>query len=742
MNIDAQTFLDTVFQDLGPDEHICVTRATPKEAPATGMWFNNCTPEARQWRKWDASKRAQAWYFCVSTISGEQNDKRTMVGRGRKHLVNAFCLVLDDIGTKAVTPAVEPSWKLESSPGNFQWGYLLDCTQDFDRYEALLEYCHQQGWGDQGAGGSYRVMRVPGSANLKPGRQKFKSVITEWNLTVWSLDELAADLGCDFSKINVEERHAVSQKSGGAVALDGIDPLLDWLVDHSDVVRDVGGEWVDLLCPWADAHTTGENTAGYSPLGRGAGDWVQTRAFKCQHEHCKDRNLRSLVDWAVELGGPAVSGYDPLPWLQQRYVYIETGQLVADVVQRPVGGIWTWEFADWSKKHPGRVRMPGRDKPIGGTLYRPIPRGADVGLIEAFGQSYVNTYVPPNWAETDERPEVFLEHIDYLVPDEVERDIFLNWLAYKIQKPASRSYAVVMVAEDAYGTGRSWLRDMLSKVLQGGVNAASLAQLIGKGTSAEQTYNNWMICQFIVVEEAKDSGLTRDDFYHGYETFKLFVDTKVMEGVRINPKFGRTRYENVYFNALIFSNHADAMVLPETDRRIFVVENPSERLDYAYYDRLTGALSTQEPSRVYWWLMRRDVSRYDHIYPPMTPAKARMIEDTRAPSDAVMGWLRENHGPDLVTKVTLKVAVVLAARDLDLEKTMREPSTVTKLLWRKMKNLRDDDPKNGARYLLDGKQTEVRALRNRQQWVISDHERDNSAVVDNMNLAKVRLTAV
>ena len=731
MTITAKTFLDTIFQDLEPDEYVCVSRAIEKK-DKSGFWFKSFKQDARQFRKWDANKQAQAWYFCVSTITGELNDKETMVGRGRRHLRRYHVLVLDDIGTKGVEPPVEPSWKIETSPGNWQWGYFLDPGTDFNRYEALVEFCHQQGWGDAGAGGSYRLMRLPGSANLKPGRQNFRSVVSHWGDDVWSLDELAEDLGCDFSKISIEERHDVSTRQGGAVALEGIDPMLDWLTDGGHVVRDSGAEWVDIVCPWADAHTSGANVAGYSPLGRGSGDWVQTRAFKCLHEHCLKRKLADLVKWAEAEGGPYVSGYDPLPWLQARYAYIGMDMRVADMQQREYGGEWVWELAAWAKRNPGKITIGAGDKikvadafvaspdtrHVDYTAYRPVPKHADVGVIDINGQAVLNTYVPPNWDETDETPEVFLDHMNYMFPKAAERETFLNWLAFKIQHPAMRSYAVVMVAEDAYGTGRSWIKDILTRVLQGHVNTASLPQLYGKGTSAEQTYNDWMACcQFLVVEEAKDSGLTAEDFYHGYETFKQMIDTKVSEGQRVNPKFGRTRRENIYFNAIILSNHADAMCLPEGCRRTYVVENPSEKLDYTYYDRLTGSLMTQEPRRVYWWLMHRDVGSYDHVYPPMTPAKARMIEDTRAPSSAIAEYIQENHAPDLVTRASLRTAVILAARVLDFDKQMQTPGPVVKILWRKMKSLNPDDTKNGARYKFDGKQTEVRAVRNQDKFV-------------------------
>ena len=742
--IKAKQFLDTIFSELDDDEHVCVSRATPKK-DSDGVWFNNFTTDARQWRKWDCEAQAQAWYFCVSTIDGELNDKGKMVGRGRKNLKRYHCIVLDDIGTKGSPPPVGPSWKVTTSVKdgveNQQWGYLLDPGDDWNTYEAVVEWCAAQGWADAGAGGSYRLMRVPGSANMKPGRQEYRTHVTEANWPVWSLPEFMDDMGCSLNDLEIKDVE-VREATGGYQAMDGIDLMLDWLSDNGHVVRDSGSEWVDIVCPWADSHTSGENIAGYSPLGRGSGKYVQTRAFKCLHEHCKDRLLTKFREWATKEGAPSVSGYDPMPWLQDKYVYVEKGQMFFDLHQRPMGGVWEWDWADWDKRYPDKITPPGRDNAIKivnafieddnttravSTMYHPVSRRNDHGIVERLGQTFVNTYVPPNWKETDETPHVFTEHMEYLIPNVVERETFYDWFAYKIQHPTSRSFAVVMVAEDAYGTGRSWIGRLLDAMMPGHVNRAGLAQLVGRGTSAEQNYNDWMVgCQFLIVEEAKDNSLSREDFYNSYETFKQNVEpgSNVSAAIRVNEKYGRTRDEVVYFNPLIFTNHADALLLEEGDRRVYCVENPTERLEYDYYDRLAGSLQTQEPCRVYWWLMHRDLKDFDHIYPDMTPSKARMIEDNRKPSDIIGEWILENHGSDLVTRPILKTAVVVAARDVDDEKNMREPGNITKILWKKLKTLRSEDAKNGARYFVDGKQTEVRAIRNQEKWVSKDAARD------------------
>ena len=272
-----------------------------------------------------------------------------------------------------------------------------------------------------------------------------------------------------------------------------------WLRDNGHVIDDTGGDFITIRCPWGGEHTTGQDTAGYSPLGRGDGEWVERRGFKCLHEHCVDQHFAEFRDWAVARGGPDVAGVDPLPWLQDRYTFVASGKEIADMYQRPHGGTWRYGLEEWSMANYRMMYFPGRDRSIllkTAFLEHPLTRKAaayayvpgDDGFTTLFEQPVVNTYVEPTHLETDQEPEIFLEHMEYLLGE--QQDLFLDWLAFKIQNPAKRSYAIVMVAEQQ-GVGRSWIRAMLTRVLQGKVNSGSLSQLIGKGTSGENNYNDW-----------------------------------------------------------------------------------------------------------------------------------------------------------------------------------------------------------------------------------------------------------
>ena len=229
------------------------------------------------------------------------------------------------------------------------------------------------------------------------------------------------------------------------------------------------------------------------------------------------------------------------------------------------------------------------------------------------------------------------------------------------------------------------LRQRITRMLQGKVNTASFPQLIGKGSQADQTYNDWQVgCQFVVVEEVRDN-MDAADFYHGYETFKSLVDTSPSP-VRVNPKYGRTRSDQAYFNCLIFSNHVDAIIIPDGDRRVCVLTNPVERRDLAYYERIEKGNTDAEAAALYWWLRRRDVGaqEFDHVYPPMTDAKAPMIGASLSAGDEIERAVLDDWAVDLVTKADLVEAVRLTANQSGDRDLAGKPEVTARRLWKKL----------------------------------------------------------
>ena len=738
-DVSINQFLDAIFRNLEVEGHVLLARQF-----RLGSGFQHAPFGSKTTEQWTHDMQGKAIYFNVSAVcepladeNGQQNWRRR-----KQDCLFAHVLVLDDVGTKATVPPIEPSYKLESSAGNYQWGYVIHPCKNLNRYAAIVDAIAELGFADKGAGGYNRLMRVPGSVNLKPGRDHFVSRIIEWHPNrCWHLDELATKLGVDLSNLRVQSND-VSRSSVGCIIDDLVnDPLLTWLSDNGHVVNDTGGQWVEIRCPWSDQHTTGSDTAGYSPLGRGDNGWEERRAFKCMHEHCRERAFSDLRDWAAPQGGPLVQGHDPLPWLQARYTYIGDEKKVADMVQRPLGGVWVYDLEAWSNMNYHRIQVPGSDRPVLiknafldardtviATTLKYVPGGEPVATVN--GQQVVNSYIEPRHPETDETPDTFLEHIEFLVPDPDERQCFLDWLAYKFQNPAKRSYAVVLVAEDAFGIGRSWVGNIIEQALEGHVAKATLSQLIGKGTSADKNYNDWAAgCQFLIVDEAKD--VSREDFWSAYETFKTRVDTSPVK-FRSNAKYGKTKDDVMWFNCLIFTNHRDAMMIPDDDRRIAVLSNPTTKKDDTYYETLHRALDTEhEARRLYWWLIRRDVSRFNAAKPPITAAKIQMIQASKSPHDEIYEHLVENLEGDLATRKQITVHVKQTARALGYDQIEGSPQSAVRRIWRQMGSLQPTN-KNGFRLKIDTVREEVRAIRGTGEWILETSEISSGRIVDEM----------
>lgn len=226
-----------------------------------------------------------------------------------------------------------------------------------------------------------------------------------------------------------------------------------------------------------------------------------------------------------------------------------------------------------------------------------------------------------------------------------------------------------MVAENVHGIGRSLLGDLLSMMWGTYAGRVTLPQLTGCGSQADQSYNDWGKRKlFLVCEEAHEG--EKVDFHTGYETQKQYIDTRPTT-LRMNTKFGTMGDDTLWFSLLMFTNHADALPLPEDDRRFYVIQNPFERREPEYYCRLAKTLTPDYVAQVWHWLQDRDISGFDPKMPKMTAGKRRMISSTRGPIDTMWMWIVENAAGALVTKHVLGQLVRQAAREVGEQDRLR-----------------------------------------------------------------------
>jgi len=298
-------FLSTVFG--GDFNRLCGEIVYTVLKP-DGRWANHYAARRRR----PIPVGTAATYYCVSLCRYNPDYPR----RSYKDVVEAWVVVCDDIGTKAEIPPVAPSYIIETSEGNYQYGYFIhpwDVSSPEGRqtYDAVLYSLVTAGFNDPGCRSASRVVRLPGSLH-KTG---FVARLTQWEPDrVWDLEDLLPAFGVDM----VYPSGGVGESVPGKyVKLEDVqDPVYHWLAARGLILGN-NSEWIHILCPWRDQHTEGAQGAtstGYSPEDYG----TMAPAFHCLHGHCAERTRADFRAWLESEGCPVTWGETETLTLQAR----------------------------------------------------------------------------------------------------------------------------------------------------------------------------------------------------------------------------------------------------------------------------------------------------------------------------------------------------------------------------------------------------------------------------------------
>jgi len=682
---EIEDFLDVVFHSIDPDSNI-LTWFSVSSTPSFP------TSEQALLKKLKRSNKPYTFYFGTSSCQKHEDGRLY----NRKDLFTALhVIVLDDIGTKIpldrLPEELTPNYIIETSEGNFQYGYVLaEPITDLAQAEALIHLVYTSGLSDSGGKMPTKVVRLPCGVNGKEGVKRLHMVkIKELNDDYWTPEDLlrVMDVGVTWESVLEDVKAAnggrTATKVGTsiwssakpvAVSLSGIvDPTLEWLYDNHYVINDNGSNWVTITCPWADGHTSGSSTAGYSPIGRG-GDKSNMRGFKCQHDHCSGNNTPVFLKQLSEYGAPEVPMVDNVAEIVASYAYISGADEVARIrgVKNPtfmkmnafrntftqnihvhdINGklVKTTEAALWSKA-PNRLVLTDR-------LYNPASMER---VIDHDNQQYLNTYTSPDWGNGDfdvEDVNTFNAFLEYLIPVDEERAYFIEWLSAKAQNPTFKGSALLMVAP-TQGTGRTTLTDMITTLFtHPNVSKVTFNQMIASGDSG--VFNEWLESSIVTCDEVMSKDTNK---YHTYETLKDMFDPRPKK-VRVNVKYGAARSVVLYTSYIMLTNHTSAIGALGDDRRVYVISNTTQPESHDYFCKLNAWLGiTDEEGRVKWarsvwrWLqtLEPDVAKMNDVA-PTTYAKRAMIDNTTSFGDRLIRAVLNAQGVAIYPKTAKEIA--------------------------------------------------------------------------------------
>ena len=718
-------FLEAIFGADWPDAHVTGFAEDPGDLEKLGLrhlWAGY------RWRRGHRppSERDNT-YFTISLFRDDPVDGRA---KRRKELFRGtHCIVVDDVGTKVRSEDVmarwpAPSWTLETSPGNYQWGYILDRAEtDAGRVNALLDGMIAAGLcadgKDPGMKGVTRYVRLPEGRNTKAKYGVAGGF--ECRLVVWEPERR-------FEIEDLAGRWGIALPVAGACGVSGGGARTTWaapgpgneiwdLMDRLGMIKGPSrdGEGYECTCPWAAEHTGG--------LDDGAVVWVRSAGVyvKCHHGHCADRGWRDLQRWADEYlqdesGGlvrlspysfPVVEGYRP-PNAGARGGVVRAGTGIDFGTGREgafFGELIYVKSEDrfYDLRSDGLVLRIAVDLTWGaglraqGVLPVVVPRTGETMKPSAWFFDEANTgrarvadevtYWPGEgrffeagdrrvlvnrWRGTegtgfvvgDADVEPWLGLVRHLVGVEgaAAVDGVLDWMALVVGEPGLKPGWHVVV-QGGQGIGK----DMMIQPVKVGVGDRNVGSVNASGLHGN--FNAWAERRLVVVNELKTTTRGSSTGADQYNALKEMTEN-TNKTIKINQKNQREYYARNVGAFYVTSNHECAIALEADDRRFLVVMAGDAAVWTADQFAALGAWQDAGGNElVADWLRDRWVGMGDARRrallgrAPMTRGKARMISNAEDPVVAFMrDQIETGVWPDLMTAGDIGTALSAAAK--------------------------------------------------------------------------------
>ena len=625
-------------------------------------------------------KDGEAWYVNTGSfiVDRFKDGKPSAKGDNTEYVL---FMMLDDVGTKSKVPPIDPTWIMETSEGSFQWGFAFSEQPTKNAFTAAIKAIADAGYTDPGATNAVRNCRIPGSVNLKQGRNNFEARLVEFHpKREYTLDDICAALGVTPAEADTAQfRHVNLRDTGG-------DNVLKWLSDNNLVLSKVNNEgWCGIVCPNHAEHTDGNIEGRYKPLDR---------SFCCYHGHCQHIDSRTFLDWVAENDGPRVTPGLRDELIAERMKIMadkiqpteafpdEAAAIVKEVERKEAGRLekseWFARFAyiqsddsyfdmvtrretprnvfnalfrhvECKSMHGKRPRVQASvyfderrqehgAKALVGVTYAP---GEDV-LVARDGLVYGNTWInyrpdvsgSDAMADSDIKP--WLDHCRLLVPEAAELEHVLNVMAFKVQTPNVKiNHAVLHGGDEGCGKDSMWAPFLWAI---GGDHQHNRSIIENKGLESQWGYG--LQAEVVILNELKEP--------EAKERRALANKLKPIiaappETLTINRK-GLHPYEMLNrLQVIAFTNDPVPISIPSQDRRWFCVWSSAPRMDPHDADKLWKWYKNGGFQKIAAWLHQRDVSAFNPAAaPPVTDWKLNMVEQGMS--------MTESHLVDMITR--------------------------------------------------------------------------------------------
>lgn len=711
IEVSNKEFLKGVFGEEWGLAHVTAFEQDPSDIPEDDR--AKCWAGGHAGVKLRSFKPTENQYFTISLFN--KSEEGQAVRRGSLFdacFVIVADDVREKLPMDRVEQLPAPSYKLMTSSGSEQWAWILsEPCNNRDKVDNLLEGLVERGLApdgkDPGMKGVTRYVRLPGGSNTKAkrfvGGKPFKCYLVEWEPSrLYTIEELAAVFDIDlFRERGVDTGNAASPNSKLVLA----HPIMK----HVNITGYGADGWIRIDCVNAAAHTDDDPSgAAIRIMDDGS------LQYQCHHGACGGErdvpkvtggralqilsqsipndngslvaevnayktdimveNTRLLAQ-KVALQSPVVddtvavvpeddedaaSVFDPL-----RYIYLAPRDEFYDTKS---GMLFKRSGLDgrYLRQFPGLKGAPKASVVFLTTMDRSIsdaehlgwkptgihaPTRADI-IFEDEGRRMINTWrgfaLTPDYGRS---VSLWLDLAAYLIPDERDRAVVLDYLAFIVQKPSEKP-AFCIVHRGAHRVGKDLLYTPVMRAL-GTHNA--------RGVKIEEALKGWgdylRGLRLAIIEEVDSA-----QDHKVANAMKTLLAPTASGKRTLNLKGGAVITQVDCMASIMMSNKRACIAIERGDKRYFVVDSWVEPQDSTYYETIDAWYrSGGGCAAVLGYLLKRDISKFNaKQLPYMTAGAAEMVDMGRYDYEQDLEMLiHDGHPPfqcDVVTAKELKTA--------------------------------------------------------------------------------------
>ena len=212
----------------------------------------------------------------------------------------------------------------------------------------------------------------------------------------------------------------------------------------------------------------------------------------------------------------------------------------------------------------------------------------------------------------------FIKLLKRLIPNINERRYVLGWFAALVQKPAQKFNVALVIWSRQQGTGKSLIVETIGNLFDDRHFEVVGQEVFNDNFTDWQAHKVMVVCDEV---SSTDKRAVADRIKGWITASKNNINAKNA------PKYKQPNLIKYVF----LSNHADAVYLDETDRRFYVVEASSDRLQKEDSWEFVQWRDGSGKAALLHYLLHLNIKDFNPTAPaPLSSSKAAMVEDNKS----------------------------------------------------------------------------------------------------------------